>query len=88
MTELSHDSVTLVPVVRIRLSLHPVLPRHVVFDFGLSCLDLFLSMLDLLEVHILNAFTGKSHILGVGKSESFRDESLYHGLLSLKPFLS
>ena len=88
MSELSHDSVTLVPVVRIVLSLYPILPCHVVFDFGLSRIDLSLSMLKLSEVHCLNAFTGKSHILRFRKSEGARDEFLHHGLLSRKPFLS
>jgi hypothetical protein len=69
VTELSHDSVTLVPVVRIRLSLQSILPCHDVFDFRVSRIDLSLSMLKLSEVHVLNAFTGKSHILGVRKSE-------------------
>ena len=88
MTELSHDSVSLVPVVRILLSLNPIPPCHVVFDFGLSRIDLSLSMLKLSEVHGLNAFTGKSHILGIRKSEGTRDEFLHHGCLSRKPFLS
>ena len=88
MTELSHDSVTLVPVVRIVLSLHPILPCHVVFDFGLSRIDLSLSMLKLSEVHGLNAFTGKSHILRFRKSEGTRDEFLQHGFLSRESFLS
>ena len=87
MTELSHDSVSLVPVVRIRLSLHPVLPSHDVFAFGLSRIELSLSMLELFEVHSLNAFTDESHILGVRKSEGARDEFLHHGFLSREPLL-
>ena len=58
MTQLTLDSVVLVPVVRSRLSLHPVLPCRIVFDFGLSRIDLSLHMLELSEVHVLNAFTG------------------------------
>ena len=69
MTELSHDSVSLVPVVRILLSLDPIPPCHVVFDFGLSRIDLPLGVLELSELHVLNAFTGKSHILRIRKSE-------------------
>ena len=88
MTQLTQDSVVLVPVFRIGLSLHPILPCHVVLDFGLSRIDLSLSMLKLSEVHCLNAFTGKSHILGIRKSEGTRDEFLHHGFLSRKPFLS
>ena len=69
MTQLTLDSVVLVPVVCIRLSFHPLLPCRVVFDFCLSRIDLSLSMLELSEVHLFNAFTGKSHILGIRKSE-------------------
>ena len=39
MTQLTLDSVVLVPVVCIRLSLHPLLPCRVVFDFGLSVVE-------------------------------------------------
>ena len=88
MTQLTLDSVVLVPVVRIRLSLHPLLPCRVVFDFGLSRIDLSLSMLELSEVQCLNAFTGKSHILGIRKSEGTRDHVIHHGLLSRESFLS
>ena len=69
MTQLTLDSVVLVPVVRIRLSLHPLLPCRVVFDFGPSRIDLTLHMLKLSEVHVLNTCSAKSHILGVKKSE-------------------
>ena len=69
MTELSHDSVVLVPVVRVGLSLHPVLPCHVMFAFGLSRIDLPLGVLELFEMHVLNTFTGESHILNIRKSE-------------------
>ena len=87
MTQLTLESVELVPVVCTRLSLHPLLPCRVVFDLGPSRIDLSLSMLELLEVHVLNTFSAKSHILGVRKSEGARDEFLHHGLLSREPLL-
>ena len=87
MTQLTLDSVVLVVVVRIRLSLHPLLPCRVVFDFGLSRIDLTLHMLKLSEVHVLNTASAKSHILGVRKSEGARDQFFHHGLLSREPLL-
>ena len=87
MTQLTLESVVLVPVVRIRLSLHPLLPCRVVFAFGLSRIDLSLHMLELLEVHVVNTISAKSHILGIRKSECTRDQFLHHGLLSREPLL-
>ena len=63
MTQLTPDSVVLVPVVRVLLSLQPLPPCRVVFDLGLSRVELSLSMLELLEVHALNTVSAKSHIL-------------------------
>ena len=88
MTQLTLDSVVLVPVVCIRLSLHPLLPCRVVFDLGLSRIELSLSMLELLEVHVLNTVSAKSQILGVRKSECARDQLIPHGLLSCESLLS
>ena len=67
MTQLTLDSVVLVPAVCIRLSLHPFPSCREVFDLGLSRIELSLSMLQLLEVHVLNTVSAKSHILGVRK---------------------
>ena len=88
MTQLTLDSVVLVPVVCIRLSLHPFPPCREVFDLGLSRIELSLSMLELLEVHVLNTVSAKSHILGVRKSECTRDQFIHHGLLSRESLLS
>ncbi len=63
MTQITLDSVVLVPVVCIRLSLHPFPPCRKVFDLGLSRIELSLSILELLEVHVLNTISAKSHIL-------------------------
>ena len=88
MAQLTLDSVVLVPVISIRLSLHPFLSGHDVLCLALSRIDLSLGMFELSELHVFNTFTGKSHILRFRKSEGARDEFLHHGFLSRESVLS